>query len=98
MAAEAGHGGICPENPAVHRQAGTRQSHRLSSDAPLEAAGRAVVLIGNRWRGLEGQRARVDAIALAGRGRAVPEDMAQVTAAATAHYLGAAHEQAVVWP
>src|SRR5580700_8441320 len=34
-AAETGHGGICPENPAAHRQAGTRQSYGLSSDAPL---------------------------------------------------------------
>src|ERR1700761_3582172 len=45
---------------------------------------------------LEGQRGRVDAVALTGRARAVTEDMAQVPATATAADLGAAHEHAVV--
>ena len=42
------------------------------------------------------KRAGVDAVALAGRVRAVVEDVAEVAAAARAEHLGAAHEQAVV--
>src|ERR1700749_1401087 len=45
---------------------------------------------------LEGQRGRVDAVALAGRARPVAEDVAEVPAAAAAQDLGAAHEHAVV--
>ena len=47
---------------------------------------------------VELQRAGVDAVALAGRVRAVVEDVAQVAAAARADDLGAPHEEAVVGP
>src|SRR5215831_3245023 len=47
-------------------------------------------------RGLERQRAGVDAVPVAGLRGPVVEDMAQVTAAAAADDLGAPHEQAVV--
>src|SRR6516162_4538404 len=49
-------------------------------------------------RGLEGQRAGVDAVPVAGLRGTVVEDMAQVTAAVAADDLGAPHEQAVVRP
>src|SRR5262249_26303557 len=58
--------------------------------------GAAVLLA--RGHGLERQRARVDAVPLAGRPGAIVEDVAKVTAAAAAHDLGAPHEQAVVRP
>src|ERR1700760_3559184 len=45
---------------------------------------------------LEGQRGRVDAVAVPGRARAVTKDVAQVPATAAAADLGAAHEHAVV--
>ena len=47
---------------------------------------------------IEVQRAGVDAVAQAGRVRAVVEDVAEVAAAALADDLGAAHEEAVVGP
>ena len=45
---------------------------------------------------LEGQRHAVDAVALAGRRRAVVEDVAEMTAAAAAMDFGAGHEQRIV--
>ena len=49
-----------------------------------------------RVLGVQVQRQAVDAVALAGRGRAVGEDMAEVGAAAGADDLGADHAVAVV--
>ena len=66
------------------------------------AAGRAALcspgaaLLLTRRGGLESQRAGVYAIPVPGLRRSVVEDVAEVTAAATADNLGAAHEQAVV--
>src|ERR1700729_2174905 len=62
---------------------------------PGPARWSAVALLLVRGRGLERQRARVDAVPLAGRLGTVVEDVAQVAAAAAAHDLGAPHEQAV---
>src|SRR5262245_1948542 len=84
------------------RSHGSRPS--LSRLRMRRSAGRAglrrpaVVLLPACRRGLEGQRAGVDAVALPGRGRPVVEDVAQVATAAAADHLGAAHEQAVVRP
>ena len=64
----------------------------------VSGAGLALVAVGGRWRGLEGQRAGVDAIALAGRSGPVAEDVTQMTAAATADHLGPPQEPAVVRP
>src|SRR5215469_5999033 len=61
---------------------------------PRSAAG----LLLARGRGLERQRARVDAVPLAGRPGTVVEDVAEVAAAAAADDLGAPHEQAVIRP
>src|SRR4029077_4409547 len=60
--------------------------------------GLAAALLPVLRRGLEGQRAGVDAVTLPGRGGPVVENVAQVATAATADDLGAPHEQAVVRP
>src|SRR2546430_16803162 len=65
---------------------------------PVPARRSDVALLLARGRGLERQRARVDAVPLAGRLGTVVEDVAKVAAAAAAHDLGAPHEQAVVRP
>src|SRR5215475_7878987 len=67
--------------------------------SPMAARARSdVALLLARGRGLERQRARVDAVPLAGRPGTIVEDVTKVAAAATAHDLGAPHEQAVVRP
>src|SRR6266487_962879 len=69
---------------------------RSASRAGLRST--AVVLLPACRRGLEGQRAGVDAVALPGLGGPVVEDVAQMATAVAADDLGAAHEQAVVRP
>src|ERR1700722_7497988 len=61
--------------------------------------GRAGLAFGGgtrRRRGLEGERAGVDAVSLCRRSWPVAEDLAPVTAAATAPHVSAAHEHAVI--
>ena len=65
----------------------------VDAGAPAVIGALALVLFG-----VEVQRAAVDAVAQAGRVRAVVEDVAQVAAAALADDLGALHEEAVVGP
>src|SRR5690242_18040073 len=65
---------------------------------PVRPPRSAVGLLLARRRRLERQRARVDAVPLAGRLGAVVEHVAKVAAAAAADDLGAPHEQAVVRP
>src|SRR6266487_437996 len=65
---------------------------------PVPARRSDIALLLARGRGLERQRARVDAVPLAGRLGTIVEDVAKVAAAAAAHDLGAPHEQAVVRP
>src|ERR1700745_1126178 len=55
-----------------------------------------IALLLVRGRRLERQRARVDAVSLAGRLGTVVEDVNKGAAAAAAYDLGAPHEQAVV--
>ena len=74
-----------------------RGAARTAPERPrpgASGAGLALVAIAGPRRGLEGQRAGVDAIALAGRSRPVAKDVTQMTAAATADHLRAPHEQA----
>src|SRR5450631_630268 len=68
------------------------------SDPPVSWPAVVSAWPSSRRQGLEGQRARVDAVALTGRGRPVPENMAEMPTAAAAADLGAAHEQAAVRP
>src|SRR5215469_8950181 len=65
---------------------------------PVRPPRSVVGLLLARGRGLERQRARVDAVPLAGRLGTVVEHVAEVAAAAAADDLGAPHEQAVVRP
>src|SRR5215813_13757479 len=71
---------------------------RVGAGPLASAAGRAVAWVAVMRGGLEGQRAGVDAIAPAGGGGPVAEDMAQMTAAAAADHLGAAQQPALVRP
>src|SRR5215471_9114567 len=88
-------GRACPSSPLTAR-GWDRRSHG-SRPSPGRPRGSAVLRLVRR-RGLEGQRAGVDAVPVPGLGGPVVEDVAQVTAAATADDLGTVHEQAVVRP
>src|SRR5271169_2069256 len=63
----------------------SRRPLACGTGSPVAAAG-----------GIKRERGRVDAVALTTWARSVVEDVAKVTAAATAEDLGAAHEKAVV--
>ena len=73
----------------VERDAAWPQALRLLQ---ASAARLAVALIPGWQRGLEGQRARIDAIALACGSRPVAENMAQMAAAAATDHLRTAQE------
>src|SRR5690348_16933674 len=91
-------GRACPAPLPSRLRAGTTGGHGSGSPGPVPARRSDVALLLARGRGLERQRARVDAVPLAGRLGTVVEDVAKVAAAAAAHDLGAPHEQAVVRP
>src|SRR5262249_47638324 len=84
-----------PGGPRRSHGSGPAPSKARAARWPRRACRRLRLLV---RRGLERQRARVDAVPVACRGGPVVEDVAQVAAAAAADDLGAAHEQAVVRP
>src|ERR1700735_1882552 len=89
-----GHAGSDPPRRSARDDAATTVGRRHNpSRLPSHAA--VLLLVCRR---LERQRAGVDAVPVAGRGRAVVEDVAEGTATAAADDIGAAHEGAVVLP
>src|SRR6516164_6159756 len=87
-----------PITPPSRLRARTTDCHGSGSPEPGPARRSVAALLLTRGHGLEGQRARVDAVPLTGRLGTVVEDVAKVAAAAAAHDLGTPHEQAVVRP
>src|SRR5215510_516292 len=91
--------GRAPASPLPSRlRAGLPLVTVVEDPEPVWPQRSAVALLLVRGRRLERQRARVDAVPVAGLGGTVVEHVAEMPAATAANDLGAPHEQAVVRP